>query len=235
MVLVLVNVSCFAKQDSFKDMLIVDDFNTWVDGGSYFLNWKKITNFSIEKAVNTQDIKNDYSSNEIAANRKYVNQWIRIQGIVNNTKIDKNGEMYTDLTQNYINFKAYISDENYAASLMPQQKVDMYCFNPTEETTSHCIDYKKLIWSKIPKETILNIENNSGIDLLVSAITTNESIHKNCFENISSIACKNSLNNKKDIQNTLMAIFKNACGESKDSEKCINLKKSGKDLQELIK
>jgi hypothetical protein len=39
--------------------------------------------------------------------------------------------MYADLTENYVNFKAYISDSEFAASLQPNQKVDMYCFNAT--------------------------------------------------------------------------------------------------------
>ncbi|MFH4307545.1 hypothetical protein WAJ73_22240, partial [Acinetobacter baumannii] len=90
---------------------------------------EKIVKSSPKKAVTTNKIKNDFAGNEVAANRDYANQWVRLKGTVKNVKLDSNGKMYADLTENYVNYKAYISDSEFAASLKPNQKVDMYCFN----------------------------------------------------------------------------------------------------------
>ena len=124
------------KEESIKNIIIYDDFTTWIDSGDALFDWEKIVKSSPKKAVTTNKIKNDFAGNEVAANRDYANQWVRLKGTVKNVKLDKDGKMYADLTENYVNFKAYISDSEFAASLQPNQKVDMYCFNATASSAT---------------------------------------------------------------------------------------------------
>lgn len=85
----------------------------------------EIVKTSPQKPVTINKIKSDYTGNEVAANKKYGNQWARIKGSIKNIKIDKDEGMYADLTENYVNFKAYISNEDFTSSLNPNQKIDM--------------------------------------------------------------------------------------------------------------
>jgi hypothetical protein len=80
------------------------------------------------------------------------------KGTVKNVKLDKDGKMYADLTENYVNFKAYISDSEFAASLQPNQKVDMYCFNATANSATQCINYQSSIWEKASEANLSEIE-----------------------------------------------------------------------------
>ena len=151
------------KEESIKNIIIYDDFTTWIDSGDALFDWEKIVKSSPKKAVTTNKIKNDFAGNEVAANRDYANQWVRLKGTVKNVKLDKDGKMYADLTENYVNFKAYISDSEFAASLQPNQKIDMYCFNATASSATQCINYQSSIWEKASEANLSEIRANKGI------------------------------------------------------------------------
>ncbi|MFH4155580.1 hypothetical protein WAJ10_21795, partial [Acinetobacter baumannii] len=87
-------------EEAIKNIMIYDDFTTWIDSGEALFDWEKIVKSSPKKAVTTNKIKNDFAGNEVAANRDYANQWVRLKGTVKNVKLDSNGKMYADLTEN---------------------------------------------------------------------------------------------------------------------------------------
>ena len=219
------------KEESIKNIIIYDDFTTWIDSGDALFDWEKIVKSSPKKAVTTNKIKNDFAGNEVAANRDYANQWVRLKGTVKNVKLDKDGKMYADLTENYVNFKAYISDSEFAASLQPNQKVDMYCFNATASSATQCINYQSSIWEKASEANLSEIRANKGISsfssILSKAITDN-TFNESCSKNIYSSICKNAV--MKDFEKEL----KKSCGKSKESETCKNYKESMKDLEQFI-
>ena len=219
------------KEESIKNIFIYDDFTTWIDGGETLFDWGKIVKSSPKKAVSINKIKNDFSGNEVAANRDYANQWIRLKGTVQNVKLDRDGKMYADLTENYVNFKAYISDSEFAASLRPNQKVDMYCFNTTAHSATQCINYPSSIWEKASEVNLSEIRANKGISsfsLILSKAVPDNIFNESCSTNIYSSICKNAV--MKDFEKE----FKKSCGKSKESETCKNYKESMKDLEQFI-
>ena len=227
-----------SKEDSIKNILIYDDFNTWINEGEALLNWKDILQITPKKSVTTNKIKNDFSGNEVAANRDYLNQWVRIKGTVKNVKLEKDGKMYADLTENYTNFKAYIFDSKFAASLQPNQKVDMYCFNATANSATQCIDYPQSVWAKVSKKSLLDVDNVdinkeiSLISLLIADNISDEDFLQYCSSNIKSTNCKNLvLNLSNDLEKTLEKTFKKHCGKSKESESCKVFKGKVKNLE----
>ena len=153
-----------SKEESIKYILIYDDFTTWLDNGKALFDWSEIVKTTPKKPVTINKIKSDFSGNEVAANRDYANQWVRLKGTVKNVKLDKDGKMYADLTENYVNFKAYISDSEFAASLQPNQKVDMYCFNATASSATQCINYQSSIWEKASEANLSEIRANKGMN-----------------------------------------------------------------------
>ena len=219
------------KEESIKNIFIYDDFTTWIDGGETLFDWGKIVKSSPKKAVSINKIKNDFSGNEVAANRDYANQWIRLKGTVQNVKLDRDGKMYADLTENYVNFKAYISDSEFAASLRPNQKVDMYCFNTTAHSATQCINYPSSIWEKASEVNLSEIRANKGISSFSSILSKSipdNTFNESCSKNIYSSICKNAV--MKDFEKEL----KKSCGKSKESETCKNYKESMKDLEQFI-
>lgn len=225
-----------SKEDSIKNILIYDDFNTWINEGEALLNWKDILQITPKKSVTTNKIKNDFSGNEVAANRDYLNQWVRLKGTVKNVKLEKDGKMYADLTENYTNFKAYIFDSKFAASLQPNQKVDMYCFNATTNSATQCIDYPQSVWAKFSKKSLLDTDANkeiSIISLLIAESISDEDFSKYCSSNLNSTNCKNIvLNLSNNIEKTLEKTFKKHCGKSKESESCKVFKDKVRDLEQ---
>ncbi|MFH4170771.1 hypothetical protein WAJ14_19100, partial [Acinetobacter baumannii] len=79
--------------------------------------------------------------------------------------------MYADLTENYVNYKAYISDSEFAASLKPNQKVDMYCFNTTANSATQCINYPSSIWAKASEVNLAEIRTNKGMSSFSSILS----------------------------------------------------------------
>ena len=237
----LLMTSSFAfasKEESIKNILIYDDFTTWIDSGDALFDWEKIVKISPKKAVTTNKIKNDFAGNEVAANRDYASQWIRLKGTVKNVKLDQNGKMYADLTENYVSFKTYISDSEFAASLQPNQNVDMYCFNATVNSATQCIDYTQSAWAKFSKKSLLDVDNVdinkeiSIISLLIADNISDEDFLQYCSSNIKSTNCKNLvLNLSNDLEKTLEKTFKKHCGKSKESESCKVFKGKVKNLE----
>ncbi|MFX6994404.1 hypothetical protein ABTH99_15915 [Acinetobacter baumannii] len=182
--------------------MIYDDFTTWIDSGEALFDWEKIVKSSPKKAVTTNKIKNDFAGNEVAANRDYANQWVRLKGTVKNVKLDSNGKMYADLTENYVNYKAYISDSEFAASLKPNQKVDMYCFNTTANSATQCINYLGSIWAKASEVNLAEIRTNKGMSSfssILSKAVPDNIFNESCSKNIYSSICKNAvMNSMKD-------------------------------------
>lgn len=226
------------KEESIKNIIIYDDFTTWIDSGDALFDWEKIVKRSPKKAVTTNKIENDFSGNEVAANRDYTNQWVRLKGTVKNVKLDKDGKMYADLTENYLNFKAYISNSEFAASLQPNQKVDMYCFNATAYSATQCIDYPSSIWEKALEVNLSEIKANKGVSsfsLIVSQAVPDNVFNESCSKNIYSSICHNAVSNyMKDFGKLLEKEFKKSCGKSKESENCKNFKEKIKDLEQII-
>ena len=237
----LLMTSSFAfasKEESIKNILIYDDFTTWIDSGDALFDWEKIVKISPKKAVTTNKIKNDFAGNEVAANRDYASQWIRLKGTVKNVKLDQNGKMYADLTENYVSFKTYISDSEFAASLQPNQKVDMYCFNATASSATQCINYQSSIWEKASEANLSEIRANKGISsfssILSKAITDN-TFNESCSKNIYSSICKNTvMSSENDFEKVIEKEFKKSCGKSKESETCKDFKESIMDLEKFI-
>lgn len=226
------------KEESIKNIIIYDDFTTWIDSGDALFDWEKIVKSSPKKAVTTNKIKNDFAGNEVAANRDYANQWVRLKGTVKNVKLDKDGKMYADLTENYVNFKAYISDSEFAASLQPNQKIDMYCFNATASSATQCINYQSSIWEKASEANLSEIRANKGISsfssILSKAITDN-TFNESCSKNIYSSICKNTvMSSENDFEKVIEKEFKKSCGKSKESETCKDFKESIMDLEKFI-
>ena len=226
------------KEESIKNIIIYDDFTTWIDSGDALFEWEKIVKSSPKKAVTTNKIKNDFAGNEVSANRDYANQWVRLKGTVKNVKLDKDGKMYADLTENYVSFKTYISDSEFAASLQPNQKVDMYCFNTTANSATQCIDYTQSAWAKFSKKSLLDVDNVdinkeiSLISLLIADNISDEDFLQYCSSNIKSTNCKNLvLNLSNDLEKTLEKTFKKHCGKSKESESCKVFKGKVKNLE----
>lgn len=56
----------------------------------YSTEWNSKT--TPKKPVTINKIKSDFSGNEVAANRDYANQWVRLKGTVKNVKLDKDGK-----------------------------------------------------------------------------------------------------------------------------------------------
>ena len=54
-----------SKEDSIKNILIYDDFNTWINDGKSLFDWNKIVKISTKKSVTINKIKNDFSGNEV--------------------------------------------------------------------------------------------------------------------------------------------------------------------------
>ncbi|TCB51030.1 hypothetical protein E0H80_06600 [Acinetobacter sp. ANC 4779] len=227
-----------SKEDSVKNIIIHDDFTTWLDDGKALFNWNEIVKTSPQKSVTINKIKNDYAGNEVAANKRYRNQWTRIKGSIKNVKIDKDGGMYADLTENYVNFKAYISNEDFASSLNPNQKIDMYCFNVIASSAIKCIDYPNSIWNNASQTHLAEIRNNKGISsflLIISDAISDDVFMKSCSENVYSSVCKSTIRNSiKDLDMIIDKALKKSCGKSREAESCINLKQSIKDLDQLI-
>ncbi|MFN4052653.1 MAG: hypothetical protein ACK4HS_11820 [Acinetobacter junii] len=228
------------KEESIQNIIIYDDFTTWLDNGKVLFDWEKIVKSIPQKPVTIEKIKNDFLGNEVAANRDYMNQWVRLKSTVKNVKFDKDGKMYADLTANYTNFKAYISNSEYAASLQPNQKVDMYCFNATAYSANQCIDYPSLIWEKVSLQGNLSaIKSNKGISLIsqiLSKSAPDNVFNESCSTNIYSSRCINTvLSYVEGIDKLAEKELKKSCGKSKESEHCKNLKASLKDLEQIIK
>ncbi|MFV5458862.1 hypothetical protein VXR09_18055 [Acinetobacter baumannii] len=111
------------KEEAIKNIMIYDDFTTWIDSGEALFDWEKIVKSSPKKAVTTNKIKNDFAGNEVAANRDYANQWVRLKGTVKNVKLDSNGKMYADLTENSLyttNFTEPLSYQGSAFLKLPK-------------------------------------------------------------------------------------------------------------------
>ncbi len=227
-----------SKEDSIKDFFIYDDFSTWLDSGKALFDWSKIVKTTPKKPVTINKIKSDFSGNEVAANRDYANQWVRLTGTVKNVKLDKDGKMYADLTQNYVNFKAYISNSEFAASLQPNQKVDMYCFNITANSATQCINYPSSIWEKASEVNLSEIRADKGISSfssILSKAVPDNIFNESCSKNIYSPTCKNAvMNSMKDFEKIIEKELKKSCGKSKESEACKNYKESIKDLEDFI-
>ncbi|HAV4466926.1 TPA: hypothetical protein JIR14_18480 [Acinetobacter baumannii] len=227
-----------SKEDSIKDIFIYDDFSTWLGNGNALFDWSKIVKTTPKKPVTINKIKSDFSGNEVAANRDYANQWVRLTGTVKNVKLDKDGKMYADLTQNYVNFKAYISNSEFAASLQPNQKVDMYCFNTTANSATQCIDYPSSIWEKASEVNLSEIRENKGISSfssILSKAVPDNIFNESCSKNIYSLTCKNAvMNSMTDFEKIIEKELKKSCGKSKESEACKNYKESIKDLKDFI-
>ncbi len=132
--------------------------------------------------------------------------------------------MYADLTENYVNFKAYISNPEFAASLQPNQKVDMYCFNITANSATQCIDYPRSIWEKVPEVKLSEIRENKGISSfssILSRTVPDNIFNESCSKNIYSSICKNAvMNSVKDFEKTIEKELKKSCGKSKYYETC---------------
>ncbi|MBD0445155.1 hypothetical protein RFH95_04570 [Acinetobacter nosocomialis] len=226
------------KEDSIKDIFIYDDFSTWLDDGKTLFDWSKIVKTTPKKPLTINKIKSDFSGNEVAAYRDYANQWIRLNGTVKNVRLDKDGKMYADLTENYANFKAYISNAEFAASLQPNQKVDMYCFNITANSATQCINYPSSIWERVSKANLSEIRENKGISSFSSILSKtipDNIFNEYCSKNIYSSTCKNAvMNSMKDFEKTIEKELKKNCGKSKESEACKNQKESIKDLEKFI-
>ncbi|NNH77091.1 hypothetical protein HLH17_05245 [Acinetobacter sp. ANC 5380] len=227
-----------SKEDSVKNIIIHDDFTIWLDDGKALFNWNEIIETSSQKSVTANKIKSDYAGNEVAAHKRYANQWTRIKGTIKNVKIDKDGGMYADLTENYVNFKAYISNEDFASSLNPHQKIDMYCFDATENSAIKCIDYPNSIWNNASQAHLAEIRKNKGISsfsLIISEAISDDVFMKSCSENIYSSVCKSTvMNSIKNLDKIIDKALKKSCGKSREAESCINLKESIKDLEPLI-
>jgi len=227
-----------SKEDSIKDIFIYDDFSTWLDSGKALFDWSKIVKTTPKKPVTINKIKSDFSGNEVAANRDYANQWVRLTGTVKNVKLDKDGKMYADLTQDYVNFKAYISNSEFAASLQPNQKVDMYCFHITANSAIQCINYPSSIWEKASEVNLSEIRANKGISSfssILSKAVPDNIFNEYCSKNIYSPTCKNAvMNSMKDFEKIIEKELKKSCGKSKESETCKNYKESIKDLEDFI-
>lgn len=227
------------KEEAIKNIMIYEDFTTWIDSGEALFDWEKIVKSSPKKAVTTNKIKNDFAGNEVAANRDYANQWVRLKGTVKNVKLDSNGKMYADLTENYVNYKAYISDSEFAASLKPNQKVDMYCFNTTANSATQCINYPSSIWAKASEVNLAEIRTNKGMSSfssILSKAVPDNIFNESCSKNIYSSICKNAvMNSMKDFEKIFEKDLKKSCSKSKESETCKNYKESIKDLEQFIK
>jgi len=234
------------KEDAVKTAILYDDFSVWLDSGKTFFNWSKITNMAPQKPVTTRKIRTDFEGNEVSAHRTYTNKWTRIQATVKNVKLDKDGRMYADLTENYVGFKAYISNEDFASSLKPNQKIDMYCFNSTKDSTNSCINYPESIWrDALSKPSLPMLMNSNFMSLISFAILENipdDTFKTFCSEDIYSTNCQDFLKkeikkidiNSKSYDKETKKKFEQMCGKIKDIKDCKKLKEDSVKIEGLV-
>ncbi|MCW8747935.1 hypothetical protein OQG75_18600, partial [Acinetobacter baumannii] len=209
-------------------------------------NWSKITNTILQEPVTPKKIRTDFEGNEVSAHRAYTNKWTRIQATVKNVKLDKEGRMYADLTENYIGFKAYISNEDFASSLKPNQKIDMNCFNSTVDSTNNCISYPELVWrnalSKPYLPMLMNSDFISFISFTISRSIPDDSFKIFCSKDIYSANCHNFLIKEirkngffsKGFDKELKKKFEQVCGKNKDIKACEKFKDEIVKIEDLI-
>jgi len=244
--LVTSSLTFASKEDAVKNAIIYDDFSIWLDSGSSLFNWSKITNMTPEKPVTTKKIRTDFEGNEVSAYRTYTNKWTRIQATIKNVKLDKDGRMYADLTENYIGFKAYISNEDFASSLKPNQKIDMYCFNSKKDSTNECINYPESIWrDALSKPSLPIVMNSNFASLMASAISEsipNDTFKTFCSGDIYSTNCQNFIINQvnknfdksKSFEKEIKKKFDQICGKNKDPKDCEKFKDDAVKMKGLV-
>jgi len=235
-----------SKEEAIKTAIIYDDFSVWLDEGKSLFNWSKITNTTAQKPATIRKIRTDFEGNEVSAHREYTNKWTRIQGTVKNVKLDKDGRMYADLTENYINFKAYISNEDFASSLKPNQKIDMYCFNSTKNSTNNCINYPESIWrdalSKPSLPMLMKSDFFSLMSFAISGSIPDDTFKTFCSEDIYSINCQNFLVNEikknndksKSFDKEIKKKLEQICGKTKDLKNCGKFKDDLAKIESLL-
>jgi hypothetical protein len=244
--LVTSSLTFASKEDAIRNAVIYDDFFVWLDDGKSLFNWSKITNTTPQKPVTPRKIRTDFEGNEVSAHRTYTNKWNRLQATVKNVKLDKEGRMYADLTENYIGFKAYISNEDFASSLKPNQKIDMYCFNSTKDSTNNCINYPELVWrdalSKPYLPMLMNSDFVSLMSFAISGSIPDDSFKTFCSEDIYSANCQNFLikeirkteSNSKGFDKELKKKFEQICGKNKDIKDCEKFKNDLVKIEDLV-
>lgn len=247
-ILLAISTITFAnKDDAIKNALIHNDFSVWIDGGKSLFNWSKIVSKTPQSPVTTRKIKTDFEGNEVSANRKYTNKWTRIQGNVKNVKFEKDARMYADMTENYISFKAYISNADFASRLQPNQKVDMYCFNATINTASNCVDYpESILRDTSSSSSFQKIINSDFITMILSFMVpvniSNDAFKTYCPNNVYSTDCENfTLEEVRKIDyksnkygKELEKKIEQICGKNKNTESCLKFKTDFMQVESLL-
>jgi hypothetical protein len=220
------------------NILIQNDFEVWLDDGKALFDWEKILQKSKQKQITTNVIHQDFIENQVLFNKKYNNKWLRINGIVENVKIDKDNSIYINLVSKYKSFRAYSNDSDFASTLKSNDHVDLYCFNIVPSTaplmpysTSKCVSYESHILGTNFQDYLKANEIKQSykefeyVSELLALLIPTQDIKNKCDQNKISSECLNLITQtlkSKETEKKLKKILKDC--EKSNSEYCLKFK-----------
>jgi hypothetical protein len=120
-----------AKTTPLQNLLLINDFETWLNGGESVINWKNFRNKDIgiykDKKVPNQ-IYYDFKRNIFNAEKEYGGKVINIYGPFNSIERHDNGEPLIVFNLGYVN-KLYTTGYtvNEVEDLKIGNQLDLYC------------------------------------------------------------------------------------------------------------
>lgn len=221
-----------------ENILVQNDFEVWLDDGKALLDWEKILKKTKQKKITTNEIHQDFIENQVLFNKKYNNKWLRIKGIVENVKFDKDNSIYINLTSKYKSFRAYTNDSDFASMLKSNENVDLYCFNVVPSTaplmpysTSKCLSYESQILGSSFQDYLKthDIKSNSKefefVSELIALLVPTQEIKSKCDQNEVSSECLNLISQtleSKETEKNIKKMLKDC--EKNNSENCLKVK-----------